>query len=42
MYDYYYLFYLKQAGIGAAPFEVDYGHTGHETIVQIHLKVLQI
>ncbi|MBY0515648.1 MAG: hypothetical protein K2P81_01985 [Bacteriovoracaceae bacterium] len=35
----YYLFYLKQAGIGGAPFEVDYGHTGHETIVQIHLPV---
>lgn len=35
----YYLVYLKQAGIAGAPFEVDCGHTGHETIVQIHLPV---
>lgn len=35
----YYLVYLKQAGIAGAPFEIDCGHTGHETIVQIHLPV---
>lgn len=35
----YYLFYLKQAGIAGAPFEVDYGDTGSETVVQIHLPV---
>jgi hypothetical protein len=35
----YYLVYLKQAGIAEAPFEIDCGHTGHQTILQIHLPV---
>ena len=35
----YYLTYLQQAGVAMAPFEVDYGHTGAETVLQIHLPV---
>lgn len=36
---FYYLVYLKQAGVGSLPIEVDYGHTGKEMVVQIHLSV---
>lgn len=36
---FYYLVYLKQAGIGSLPIDVDYGHTGKEMVVQIHLSV---
>lgn len=35
----YYLVYLKQAGIAALPIELDCGHTGTDTVVQIHLPV---
>jgi hypothetical protein len=35
----YYLVYLKQAGVGGLPIEVDYGHTGQDMVVQIHLSV---
>jgi hypothetical protein len=35
----YYLTYLHQAGVAQLPIEVDYGHTGSETVVQLHLPV---
>ncbi len=35
----YYLTYLRQAGVALAPFDVDYGHTGDDTVVQLHLPV---
>lgn len=35
----YYACYLSQAKIGSAPYDVDYGFTGTDTVVQIHLPV---
>lgn len=35
----YYCCYLAQAGIASAPFDVDYGFTGKEIVVQVHLTV---
>lgn len=35
----YYACYLSQARIGSAPYDVDYGFTGTDTVVQIHLPV---
>lgn len=35
----YYACYLTQASIGSAPYEVDYGFTGADMVVQVHLPV---
>jgi hypothetical protein len=35
----YYLTYLKQSGVACIPFEVDYGATSNELMVQVHLHV---
>lgn len=35
----YYSCYLAQAKIGSAPFDVDYGFTGSDIVVQVHLPV---
>ncbi len=35
----YFFSYLRQAGVGFTPFEVDYTHTGGELVVQLHLPV---
>jgi phage shock protein A len=35
----YYMFYLKEAGAAGLPVDVDYGFTGTDMVVQLHLPV---